>query len=357
MKSVNFKRQGADIRVMSDKGPVKSRRQWDRIIYFIVFFSLIGWVGYYIFTRNFYVRADSHVLYENVNVRLLKDCRIMEYYVDEDHEVKFGDTLFRYIENAPEQGYDVTAEIQAPTSNNDNPAYQWVVREILNTEQRIAVNETHIDENQSLIKTYQNELKEIQAMVQLGVMPQSRLDLRNNEIIKLKSDISRIEEENKKLRTSIENLRAKIPAINQDYKKNFRLAKEGIAEDKYFVSPFDGSVNRIYIRQFETCLKSEITMSIHRVSPIFVRAYFQQEDIDYLKVGDEFTVEFPNGKKTVGILKRFYYSTIPLPEEYQKRYEPTTRSLAGDIYPKDTTEAKEWESYYKMGALVTRFKY
>jgi len=342
---------------MSDNGPKRNKRQWDRIIYFIVFFSLIGWMCYYIFTRNFYVRAQSHVLYENVNVRLLKDCRVMEYYVEEDTEVKFGDTLFRYIENAPDAGYDVTANIQSESNNNDNPAYQWVIREILNTEQRISVNETHLNENNNLIKTYESELKEIQAMVQLGVMPQTRLDLRKNEIVKLKSENNRIVEENKRLRASIEDLKSKIPAINNDYKKNFRLSKEGIAEDKYFVSPFDGSVNRIYIRQFETCLKSEVTMSIHRVSPIFVRAYFEQEDLDYLKTGDEFMVEFPNGKKSIGVLKRFYYSTIPLPEEYQKRYEPTTRSLAGDIYPKDSIEAKEWESYYKMGALVTRFKF
>jgi hypothetical protein len=40
-------------------------------------------------------------------------------------------------------------------------------------------------------------------------------------------------EENKKLKSSIEDLRSKIPAIKTDYKKNFRLSKEGIAEEDF----------------------------------------------------------------------------------------------------------------------------
>ena len=99
MKSVNFKRAGADIRVAEESKSIKRKRHWDRIIYFIVFFALLFGIAYYAFTRLFYVRASSQVLYENVELRLLDDCRIMEYFTYEDDTVRFGDTLFRYMED------------------------------------------------------------------------------------------------------------------------------------------------------------------------------------------------------------------------------------------------------------------
>ena len=68
-------------------------------------------------------------------------------------------------------------------------------------------------------------------------------------------------------------------------------------------------------------------------------------------------ITFPDGTETKGILRRFYYSTYPLPDEFQKRYEPTTRTVAADIYPVNDADYEHWKAFYKMGVSVSKYKY
>jgi len=135
----------------------------------------------------------------------------------------------------------------------------------------------------------------------------------------------------------------------------------GLAEvekkKQYFISPIAGTINQIFTKEFETALRDEVVLSVHKKSPIFVRAYFDQKDLDQISIGEEFTVTFPDGTVSKGILKSFYYSTIPLPEEFQKRYEPVSRAVVGDIYPVNIEEAGLWKDFYKMSVDVSKYKY
>jgi hypothetical protein len=109
--------------------------------------------------------------------------------------------------------------------------------------------------------------------------------------------------------------------------------------------------------EYETALRDEVVLAIHKKSPIFIRAYFDQEDLADVAVGEEFTVTFPDGTQSRGILKSFYYSTIPLPEEFQKKYEPVSRAVVGDIYPVNKDESLQWKNFYKMSVDVSKYKY
>ena len=44
-------------------------------------------------------------------------------------------------------------------------------------------------------------------------------------------------------------------------------------------------------------------------------------------------------------------------EEFQKKYEPTTRSIAADIYPVDSTEIVKWKAFYKMSVDISKLKF
>lgn len=347
--------------MINEKTLVKNKRQWDRMIYFIVFFILLGSIAYFIFSRLFYVKADGHILYENVNVRLLEDSRIIDYFVNVDDTIKIGDTLFSYVESSDESDSDVKLRMSGVSTtgrvqnNND-----WIERELISVEQKINLNKVKVAENQQLMTTYQRELTTIKSQVQLGVIPQSHLQNKLNDITKLDAEQSRLEGEILEYQLTISKLNSMRVDIPLERPMLAEAEGRSSGDDnklKFYISPFEGSVNRIYTRPFETCLKSEISMSIHRTSPVFVRAYFEQADIDHFQVGDRFEVIFPNGEISEGIVQRFYYSTIPLPEEYQKRFEPTTRSVAGDIYPSDSIEGVKWKNFYKMGVQVKKFKY
>jgi multidrug resistance efflux pump len=135
----------------------------------------------------------------------------------------------------------------------------------------------------------------------------------------------------------------------------------GLAEvekrKQYFISPIAGTINQIFTKEFETALRDDVVLSVHKKSPIFVRVYFDQEDLAQIAVGEEFEITFPDGTVSKGILKSFYYSTIPLPEEFQKRYEPVSRAVVGDVYPVNIEEAKRWKDFYKMSVDVSKYKY
>lgn len=379
MKSINFKRRGTEIRTLPEESRT-ARRKWDRITYILILIVLLGLGIYYASTKVFYTRAQGQVLYENVDIRLLDDCRVTRYFVHEYDSVRVGDTLFEYINDNDDSdngdggnGGNVSVSVNAGGGNDNS----WIEREILNKREKIAGNEAKRKENLSLIKSYESELERIRASVVLGVLPQSRLDVRQNEIVQLKAENSRLQEEISETKKILSQLQADLASSDNNkngVKSSVKIngggaqgAQEtdgnngGLAElekkKQYFISPIAGTINQIFTKEFETALRDEVVLSVHKKSPIFVRVYFDQKDLDQIGVGEEFTVTFPDGTVSKGILKSFYYSTIPLPEEFQKRYEPVSRAVVGDIYPVNIDEAKRWKDFYKMSVDVSKYKY
>lgn len=375
MKSVNFKRRGTEIRTLPEETRT-SRRKWDRITYIFILLILLGLGIYYAATKVFFTRAQGQMMYENVDIRLLDDCRVTRYFVNEYDSVRVGDTLFEYIDDNDDSqnstqnnsGEGVSVEVNANRGGDNS----WIQREILNKQERISSSLAKKKENSSLISSYEAELERIRASVVLGVLPQSRLDVRQNEIVQLKAENSRIDEEIAGTRGIIKQLQSELAASrsvnqtapnssNESSTNNSPGGAAGNAETeqkkKYFISPISGSINRIYTLEYETALRDEVVLAIHKKSPIFVRAYFDQEDLADVAVGEEFTVTFPDGTVSRGVLKSFYYSTIPLPEEFQKKYEPVSRAVVGDIYPVNVDEAQQWKNFYKMSVEISKYKY
>lgn len=379
MKSINFKRRGTEIRTLPEESRT-ARRKWDRITYILILIVLLGLGIYYASTKVFYTRAQGQVLYENVDIRLLDDCRVTRYFVHEYDSVRVGDTLFEYINDNDDtdngdggNGGNVSVSVNAGGGNDNS----WIEREILNKKEKIGSLEAKRKENLSLIKSYEAELERIRASVVLGVLPQSRLDIRQNEIVQLKAENSRLQEEISETKKILSQLQSDLASSDNNksgVKSSVKIngggaqgAQEtdgdngGLAElekkKQYFISPIAGTINQIFTKEFETALRDEVVLSVHKKSPIFVRVYFDQKDLDQIGVGEEFTVTFPDGTVSKGILKSFYYSTIPLPEEFQKRYEPVSRAVVGDIYPVNIDEAKRWKDFYKMSVDVSKYKY
>jgi hypothetical protein len=379
LKSINFKRRGTEIRTLPEESRSASRK-WDRITYILILLLLLGLGIYYASTKVFYTRAQGQVLYENVDIRLLDDCRVTRYFVHEYDSVRVGDTLFEYINDNDDtnngnggSGNNVSVSVNAGGGSDNS----WIEREILNKREKIATTESKRKENLSLIKSYEAELERIRASVVLGVLPQSRLDVRQNEIVQLKAQNSRLAEDAAESRKILGQLQSDLASktnkngsVNSNIKINGVESPNGQETDgddgglaevekrkQYFISPIAGTINQIFTKEFETALRDDVVLSVHKKSPIFVRVYFDQEDLAQIAVGEEFEITFPDGTVSKGVLKSFYYSTIPLPEEFQKRYEPVSRAVVGDVYPVNIDEAKRWKDFYKMSVDVSKYKY
>lgn len=371
MKSINFQRNKSLIRVVNEqKVKKKIQRNWDRILYIGLLLTFILFMFYYFFFKFVYVHAFGHVIIENTHIRLTDDARVIEFYVNEGDSIQKNDTLFSY---ALDRDDDINGQssltIGSLTSAGKD---EWWVKELFALKKKIVLNNIDVSENANLVANYKTEMKRLSNEVILDVMPKSRLDFVQNEIFRLNNENQKIQKENLELNGLIKTLgpttnKNKYNASNVRLKNGasaglkdlskLAFSEELLSEPKYFKSPISGVSTRIFIHNYETVLKSEEIMSIHQAHPAFIKAYFEQEDLKYFKVGDEFEIKFPDGTTSVGILKRFYIATYTLPEEFQKKYEPTTRSIAADIYPADSLEILKWHAFYKMSVDISKLKF
>lgn len=373
MKSINFQRNKSLIRVVNEqKVKKKKQRNWDRILYIALLGFFVLFMFYYFFSKFVYVHAYGHVIIENTHIRLTDDARVIEFYVQEGDSIQKNDTLFSYaldrdddINGRPSQSMNIG-------SFNVAGKDDWWVKELFALKKKIVLNNIDVSENGNLITNYKTEIKRLSNEVILDVMPKSRLDFVQNEIFRLNTENQKLQKENNELNGLIKTLG---PSTNKNTysASNVRLkngasgglsdlsklafSDELLSEPKYFKSPISGVSTRIFIHNYETALKSEEIMSIHQAHPAFIKAYFEQEDLRYFNVGDEFDIRFPDGTTSRGVLKRFYIATYTLPEEFQKKYEPTTRSIAADIYPVDSLEITKWHAFYKMSVDISKLKF
>ncbi|MEO6302181.1 MAG: hypothetical protein ABIP51_03305 [Bacteroidia bacterium] len=374
MKSVNFQRNKSLIRVVNEQN-VKKQRNWDRILYLGLLGLFLLFVIYYVVTKYFFIHAYGHVIIESTRIRLTDDARIIEFYVKEGDRIEQNDTLFSY---ALDRDDDISGGSSYAQSVNigsieGGSRDDWWVKEIYALKKKIALNNIDISENENLISGYKKEIKRISNEVILDVLPKTRLEYIQNEMVTLHTESKKLEKENKELYSLMKSLgpskkQRSIKGVNIRTKKGggvtgdkqgvqkLDFSEELLTQAKYFRSPMSGIATRIYIHGYETALKSEEIMALHEAQPAYIKAYFEQEDLRYFKEGDIFSIEFPDGTKSLGVLKRFYIATYTLPEEFQKKYEPTTRSIAADIYPVDSIEIKKWKTFYKMSVDISKTK-
>ena len=64
-------------------------------------------------------------------------------------------------------------------------------------------------------------------------------------------------------------------------------------------------------------------------------------------------MSFPDGSVGKGYIKKYHISTKELPPEFQKKYEPTERTILTEIDPIDKTTAALWKKFYKMDVRVS----
>lgn len=364
MKNINFQRGTSMIRTWEQDQKSRVPFNWDRFIYIIILIIVLYFFFQFLLHKLFWIEADGQVIFEKVNIMNVDDSRILKFHVEEGEEVKIGDTLFTYFEDddafgnySGNGGRGGSSASLTEGSNND-----WIEREIYTLSRQIAGNEIRLKESIALLELQESKLEQTRNEVILELIPRNRLDLLEESISSLRFDIDKINSDLIMSKQFLGRLYAmrkpNIPA--QINVSNNGTGNGGGGDDqgkKVFYSPLAGTVTKINFKPFEVALKSEVILSIHQPENIFIKGFFDQADLDKLQEGDEVSLEFPNGRKSRGFIKRFYFATNTLPEEFQKKYEPTTRSLVADIYPIDSIELDRWKAFYKMSVLITKYRY
>ncbi len=350
------------LRVIPEKAsPVKKKKKinYDRLIYFgALALGLLG-SGFYVYKKVFFIKANGQVLLDNTMIRLTEDSRILKFYKNEGDSVYAGDSLFMYfIEQNPlalKQESDTSFSASSEVRPNDK--YSWIQREKLHIETKIAVNNSEISEKAKILWKNKTELLRVKNLVTLDALPYSRLENVQNEVDNLSADIAKMQTENWQLKMVLEKLNGPLDetSIQSLLQSGQQSGLLGVA--RVFTAPCDGLVNRQFKNEYETALRTDDIMSIQRRNNIYIKAYFEQKDLASFAEGDVVNVNFPDGTTSKGILKRFYLGTYPMPEEFQKKYEPMRRTIAADIFPLDERQNASWILFNKLNAEITKFKF
>jgi hypothetical protein len=376
MKTLNFKRSDSALRIWDDDPKAKKQINWDRIIYIILLFIILFFGARYLVNRFLYVNATGHILFEKRNIRNVDDSQLIKFFVAEGDSVQAGDTLFSFISDEDSRhgggggsAFGNSTPVNIAVSQGGGGNDDWKIKEIYNLKKTISSNRIRIAENEKLLDLYNAQKKRIKEQVILDLAPRSKLDDLDESIKQSDFEIQRLKSETSEAAAFINTLNnmerppeaKNVTKISNSHKSralgNGYGGGDGPDYTRYYLSPIDGTITKINFQDMEVALKSEIIMSIHKPAHIYVKGFFDQSDIGNVSIGDQVHVQFPDGTNSLGKIKRFYYATNAIPEEFQKKYEPITRTLLADIVPVNNEELKKWRTFYRMSVKIYKYKF
>ncbi len=326
MRGLHFRKNPTDLRGLVEAPPRRSRIAWGKWVYLALLAILLVAALFYVWRNMVYLTRQGQVLFKKIDIQPTSEIRVLKFFVQEGDTVQPGDTLFLYWD---EKGYRRLVEQES--------SRQQLLRDL-----REKILEEQLLRRK--LRRLQREYDRIKQEVLLGVFERSRLYQLENQIEDTRLAIQ-------KVRGMIHILRdqlAQIPKEVKTWAGSFR--GDSIQP---FLAPERGIVTRIEKGEHEVALVGETVLTIHQIDGVYVRAFFEPKDIRYLHEGDLVTIIFPDGTRGEGRLDRFYPATFPLPPEFQKRFEPTHRSIVADILPVDQTSLKKWQAFYKMAVKVS----
>lgn len=353
MKNIHFNRNESVLRNLDEKAKPKKKINWDKIVYFVILGLIILFVFRYTFNKVVYVTAPGHVLFKSLEVRIPEDITLQEFYKAEGDSVSKGDTIFSYY-SYEDQKEAFDQSLLGEINIYQEEGTSWEEKEIYQLKKNIALNQIEIQEKEQLSNYYKNELIALQNEVILEIIPKSKIEQYEKEVEELQLDISSISMENATYQKLIDELNKTNVSSSTGASSGGWGNGGGVSGPvlRFYLAPTHGTITRIYKSDFEVALKSENILNMHEKEDIYIKAFFSQEDLAYCNEGDEVTVIFPDGEKSVGHIKRFYFATYRMPEEFQKKYESTTRAIAVDIFPIENESEIRWKAFYKMNVTV-----
>lgn len=338
-----------------DEPKLKKPFNWDRV-FFIALLGLIVFFGGRRLYRSYaLIRVNGQVILEKISVNFTDDIRIKKLSVDEGDQVNAGDTVFTYVlesnENLP------SAKIFDKSDGNEN----WFLREKMTVARQIETRVSEREGLKTLLALKKRDYEELKQRVYLGTEQSSKLDPLRDKIQELENEIDSKNSEIRVLKDYKYNLSVQEGQAIQD--EQVRILREIEAKASFnklilaYTTPITGLIGQIEKDENEVCYKGESVMTIHKSGVIKVKAYFPMEYADELNIGDEVAISFEDGTESKGIIQNFYISTYPLPPEFQKKYEPVSRSIVSDVVPKDLNEGLRWNGYYKMSVQVVKRRF
>lgn len=356
MKSTDFKSVQSRLRILEEIRPPKKKINWDRVIYLIILICSIFAILLMVLKKHIFVKGEGQVLFKKLDIQYTQDIQIVDFVHHEGDSVEVGDTLFLFYDEATFQNRPIPADghLQSKVKiSSDN--LDWITRERISTEKKIEIAAIQIREAEEFIEMLNEQGVRIEQEVYLDVYPVTKLEENIDRRSRFQNEILIAQKEIEYLQKYLQGLTVQEYLERRLLDRKNTLPSMGSHRNvQAYVSPVNGVITRTYKENYEVALESEIILSIHKPTNLYIKAFYDQKDLRHLSEGDLVDVKFPDGTASFGVLQRFYFATYRLPEEFQKKYEPTTRSLAVDIIPINEIEIEKWRAFYKLNVVVSK---
>ena len=348
MKSFDFKNSKSVIRNQKEntRFVVSKKFNWDRLIYLFLFGSVLFIVLRYTYFKIFYINSDGQIIFNSVNIQTLNDSRIVSLPVHEGDEVKIGDTLFVYEEDNGNKNSNTSVSLSQNGNSNN-----WKEKEYIEVNKDIQIKNNELNFMTKKFIRLKNDEEKVKNEVMVDALPKV-------EYHRLKNSINDLEQEIQLVQKEIKILKNKSISIkNMPISVNKSVGYTSSESLNVFISPINGFISKIFKENYEVTTGSEVVMHLYQPKGVIVKAFFRQKDYNQFKKGDVVDVEFPDGRLTKGIISMVLYETNRLPEEFQKKFEPTTRVINADVVPYSKKDLDVWKKYNKLSVTIHKEKY
>ncbi len=310
------------------------------------------YIGKIIYHKLCIIEGQGQVLFKKLDIQFPGDVKIDQILKREGDIVRVGDTLFTYNDERT-MYIDIDKEMEENVLNPNHEQINWYYREKNSTQKNVNLLKIEIRELEKEIGILRKDYDILEQAVILDLKVKEDLRKAALVISSRETDLATARSELSYYQSHLQDLR--IP--NPYHKKRKYVDQHSSMATYAYTSPIDGTITKINKENYEVALESQIVMSIHKPDNLYIKAFYPQKVLKNLSEGDIVKVEFPDGTESKGQIARFYFATYRLPQEFQNRYEPVTRSIAADIIPILQDDLDHWKAFYKLNVDISRRKW
>lgn len=337
----NFQFRSAQLPQLDFQPEVKVKpKKWtsDRVILYLVLGVVLIWVLVRLHNALLVVRADGQIVMNKVNINFTEDIRLLDLYVESGQEVCLGDTLFRYRDDYGDGGGNYAARLvsreESLRKERERAYHQYQIAAL---EARQLKAELDLQHQAEALRTKK---------LLLDAITRPQFEAAAQQIRGLEADWERAKAERSLYYGEYKRLKD-ATAADQVVGLGGDFTSEDLAD-----APLDGIIGPIHFNENEVCYEGEHVLTLYDPARLYVRAFFEEDDASWIEPGARADVIFPDGTKSEGVIDRTYIGTEAMPDEFQKKYLPTTRSLVVDIRPASAQDEEIWRTGHLMSVDI-----
>ena len=347
MRQFKLREEKSFIKILKEPPQQKKKVNWSRRLYLLIFIVVAFLVVRRVYNANMIIFAQGQIDLPKQKVTFPNDIKIIDLKIAEGYEVCEGDTLFTYQVMSDELD-QANLSLETPQSQD------WIIRERLSIQKKIAINKILIKQKSENKDYILQRISTKESLLLSGIHNEfHEYTELQNQSAKIESDIHFLKNENNILINHLNGLNVQQKAYDNLQMNRLEL----FDQSKYFIAPIDGVISDVFYAANEICYKKEEMITIHQLNNSSINTYFDPEEIQHLEVGDLVDIEFPDKSKSKGVISKFFISTYAVPTEFQKKYEPTERNIVAEIVPIRKEDELSWNNFYKMEVTVQKMRY